>query len=103
MRRRPKEIKALVNLLSQEHDDVESLAGQVWDMLDETRLKRELYVVGMRDPSGATYLFGTYDTRNAADKALQRAVDGNSDTIFAASEGTVGKIFRILTEEEAYR
>lgn len=103
MRRRPKEIKALVNLLSQEHDDVESLAESVWDMIDEARLKRELYVVGMRDPSGATYLFGTYDTRNAADKALQRAVDGTSDTIFAASKGTIGGVFKILTEAEAYK
>ena len=103
MRRRPTEIKALVKLLSQEHDDVESLAEQVWDMIDETRLKRDLYVVGMRDPSGATYLFGAFDTRNAADKALKRAVDGKSETIFAASEGTIGKVFRILSEEEGYK
>lgn len=103
MRRRPTELKALVNLLSQEHDDVETLAEEVWDLLDTMRLKRELYVVGMRDPSGATYLFGAYDTRNAADKALKRATEGESDTIFAASKGTIGGIFKILPEQEGYK
>lgn len=66
---RPTEIKAVANLLSQEHDDVDTLAREVIELVDTMRSKRELYVLVEIQPTlNYGRAVGPYNTENQARK-----------------------------------
>lgn len=64
---RPTEIKAVANLLMQEHDDVDTLARQVIELIDGIRAKRELYVLTEIHPTlKVARTIGPYATEKQA-------------------------------------
>ena len=64
---RPTEIKAIADLLMQEHNDVEVLAKLVIETIDSIRAKREMYVLVQIDHSlKVTKAIGPYSTQNQA-------------------------------------
>lgn len=66
---RPTEIKAVADILMQEHDDVEALAKLVIQTIDELRAKRELYVLTEIHPSlQVAKAIGPYATEAQARK-----------------------------------
>lgn len=66
---RPTEIKAIANLLEQEHDDVDTLAKLVIQTIDELRAKRETYVLCEIHPSlSVAKAIGPYATEAQARK-----------------------------------
>jgi translation initiation factor 2 alpha subunit (eIF-2alpha) len=72
---RPTEIKAIADLLMQEHDDVDSLARLVIETLDTMRSKREQHVLVVIHPSlRVVQAVGPYGTANQALKDLNKKV-----------------------------
>ena len=68
---RPTEIKAVADLLMQEHDNVEVLAKTVIELIDGLRAKRELYVLTEIHPTlQVAKAIGPYATENQAMKDL---------------------------------
>jgi hypothetical protein len=66
---RPTEIKAIANLLEQEHDDVEALAKLVIQTIDELRAKRETFVLAEIHPTLRVAIgIGPYATEAQARK-----------------------------------
>jgi hypothetical protein len=66
---RPTEIKAIANLLEQEHDDVETLAKLVIETIDGLRAKRDLFVLAEIHPTlQVANAFGPYATEAQARK-----------------------------------
>jgi len=65
MRTRKKELEALVECLSREHNDVDSLATEIWKMIDAMRRDRELYVLAVRH-AGISFAYGPYESENLA-------------------------------------
>lgn len=64
---RPTEIKAVADLLMQEHDDVDTLARLVIETIDQLRAKRTLYVLVEIQPSlGYAKALGPYGTEGQA-------------------------------------
>ena len=64
---RPTEIKAVADLLMQEHEDVDSLARLVIETLDTMRAKRETYVLVAVHPSlEVVQAVGPYATKAQA-------------------------------------
>jgi hypothetical protein len=64
---RPTEIKAVADLLMQEHNDVEVLAKSVIELIDLLRSKRDLYVLAEIHPTlSVARAFGPYATGNQA-------------------------------------
>ena len=69
---RPTEVKAIANLLMQEHDDVEVLAELVIRTIDELRAKRELFVLAEIHPTlSVAKAIGPYATENQARKDVR--------------------------------
>lgn len=69
---RPTEIKAVADMLMQEHDDVEALAKAVIETIDNLRAKRELFVLVEIHPSiKVAQAIGPYATRNQAEKDIK--------------------------------
>jgi hypothetical protein len=69
---RPTEIKAVADLLTQEHDDVDTLAKAVIELLDGLRAKRELFVLVEIHPSiKVAKALGPYATRGQAEKDIK--------------------------------
>lgn len=91
---RPTEVKALVALLSEEHEDVEELAKTVILRLDELRKDRPQYVVGARfirgDSTGHTMIYGPYPTPKGAEKVGTKLV--------APSAGSSWGVYRLYPE-----
>lgn len=79
MRSRKKEMEELVQLLDSDHDDVESLAEQVWKLLDAHRKVREAWVIVVNHGHPLYLSYGLYDTAVAAQKDLHkyRSTTGN--------------------------
>lgn len=68
---RPTEIKAVSDLLSQEHEDVDALAKLVIETIDALRAKRETFVLVQVEPSlNVTKAIGPYATSNQAIKDI---------------------------------
>lgn len=66
---RPTEIKAIADLLMQEHNDVEILAKSVIELIDTIRAKREMYVLAEIHPTlRVSRAVGPYATKNQAMK-----------------------------------
>ena len=69
---RPTEVKAIANLLMQEHEDVDELAKLVIQTLDELRAKRELYVLAEIHPTlQVAKAIGPYATEAQARKDIR--------------------------------
>ena len=79
---RPTEVKAVVKLLDEPAESVETLARQVIEALDDLRAKRREYIVVV-DAGGLLSAYGTYGTV----KEAQRAV---GDPIIASRAGAKG-------------
>lgn len=79
MRSRRKELEALVDLLGQEHESVEVLAEQVWQLVDRQRSNRDVFLVAVNHGQGLVLTYGLYVTEAAArkDAAKYRSMTGN--------------------------
>lgn len=71
MRHRKREIEDLIKILDQPHDDVETLAQDIWARVDSLRRDRECWVILVND-SGVVFTYGLYETENAARKDLEK-------------------------------
>ena len=79
MRHRPTEVKAVVALLEQDHDDVEALAQELLDTLVELKWSRSGWVVVLQDPAMPTpLLYGPYATPTQARRDIGKRIVGVS-------------------------
>jgi hypothetical protein len=68
---RPTEIKAVADILMQEHEDVDALAKLVIETIDALRAKRETFVLIQIEPSlNVAKAIGPYGTQNQAVKDI---------------------------------
>ena len=68
---RPTEVKAVSDLLSQEHNSVDELARSVIELIDSMRSKRDTYVLVQIEPSlSVAKAIGPYATSNQAIKDI---------------------------------
>lgn len=74
MKPRIGEVREIVRILDSEHDDVQSLSESVLVKAYELLLQREQYVVLMRDDSLGVFVFGLFDTKNRAVKAIGTSI-----------------------------
>lgn len=74
---KPTEVRAVVKLLEQEHEDVEELAKEVIKTLDVMRSDDRLYVLAVTG-SGPLEVWGPYPTALQAVKGAPEAVQGRS-------------------------
>lgn len=70
MRPRVAEIRAVTALLDQEWEDVEALANAVIETVHESLMSREWWTVIATDKRLGTFVYGPYETRNKAVKAI---------------------------------
>lgn len=91
MRQRKKEIEQLEKLLEQPADSVEELASDIWELVDNLRRGREVYVVGVNYVGVGQFLFGPYESDTLAAKDIEGR--GN---IRALRAGDYGKVFKVL-------
>lgn len=95
MRARPTELKKLRELLSQEHDSVEDLAKQVWELIDKMRYDHEKWVVVTRSEAmPLPLIWGVYDTKLTAEKDIGRNIIGYTN-------GTTAQVFRLVAPDKA--
>jgi len=72
---RPTEIKAVADLLMQEHDDVETLAKLVIEKIDELRAKRDMFAIVHLIPSfKLVKVIGLYATQLQAEKDYTKKI-----------------------------
>jgi len=72
---RPTEVKAIADLLMQEHDDVDNLARLVIEKIDELRAKREMFAVVHLIPSfKLVKVIGLYATQLQAEKDYHKKI-----------------------------
>ena len=70
------EVRELVKILDKEHDNVEDLARAALQLAFDLYEQRETYVVLMRDSVlKDLFVFGFYDTKKRAEKALTELPD----------------------------
>ena len=74
MRPRVAEIRAVTALLDQEWTDVEDLASAVLEKAIDMLTSRELWVVIGQDQRLGTFVYGPYDTRTQATKAIGKEI-----------------------------
>ena len=74
MRPRVAEIRAVTALLDQEWQDVEDLASAVLEKAIELVLSRELWVVIASDKRLGTFVYGPYETRTKATRAIGKEI-----------------------------
>jgi hypothetical protein len=96
MRTRKKELEAISDLLSREHEDVDALAAEVWKLIDSLRRDRELYVVATRLAGGVNMLFGPYESENTAQK------DVDSGQIRSVSHGDRYMVMKLLSPSKVF-
>jgi len=95
VRARPTELKKLRELLSQEHDSVEDLAKQVWELIDQMRYDHEKWVVVTRSETmPLPLIWGVYDTKLTAEKDIGRNIIGYTN-------GTTAQVFRLVAPDKA--
>ena len=77
LKHRPSEVKAVVELLEQDHDDIEELAQKILDRLMEVKWNRGPWVAIQRHRKGSWFTaFGPYPTRTQAERDLGRRIIG---------------------------
>lgn len=77
MKHRPTEVKAVVALLEQEHDDVEALAEQLLDTLLDIKWQRGAWIALQRYAESDHFqAWGPYATRGEAERDLGRRILG---------------------------
>lgn len=96
MRTRKKELEAIADVLSQEHEDVDALASDVWKLIDGLRRERELYVVATRLAGGINMLFGPYESQTTAQK------DVDSGQIRSVINGDRYMIMKLLSPSAVF-
>jgi hypothetical protein len=64
------EVREMVKILDSEHDDVHSLGEAVLVKAYDMMMAREHYVVLMSDDRLGLFVFGLFDTKNRAEKAI---------------------------------
>lgn len=74
MRPRVAEIRAVTALLDREWPDVEDLSRAVIEAVYESLMDREWWVVIASDNRLGTFVYGPYDTRNKATKAIGKEI-----------------------------
>jgi hypothetical protein len=74
MRPRATEIRAVTALLDQEWEDVEALANAVIETVHESLMSREWWTVIATDKRLGTFVYGPYETRNKATKAIGKEI-----------------------------
>lgn len=74
MRPRVAEIRAVTALLDREWPDVEDLSRAVVQAVYDALAERELWVVIASDNRLGTFVYGPYDTRNKATKAIGKEI-----------------------------
>lgn len=72
MRTRKAEIEQIVSLLEQPHEDVESLAEEVWKLVDNLRREREVWVIGADHHRMGQFIYGVYESQATAEKDLTK-------------------------------
>ena len=91
-RLRPTEVKAVAEMLSQPAADEYELAENSMRKINDMRSKRKDYVVFMLD-SGIPSVWGTFETINAAKKAVGK-------TVVASKTGAQGYIVPLISGDE---
>ena len=91
---RPKERDAIAELLSEPADSVTALATNVLLLVDRLRAERTDWYVLVHDPGVGVFLHGSYITRNAA----QRAIDKGE--VFAASPNATAMVMQLMKHSE---
>ena len=75
MVKRPTEIALIVKILGSEASDglaLEDIAEQIIEALDQSRAKRDQFIVlAQEDGRGLVYRWGTFPTRQAADRWIK--------------------------------
>lgn len=74
MRPRVAEIRAVTALLDSEWEDVEDLSKAVIETVYEALGKRELWVVVAQDKRLGTFVYGPYETRTKAIRAIGKEI-----------------------------
>jgi len=74
MRPRVAEIRAVTALLDQEWEDVEDLSRAVIESVYESLMGREWWTVIATDKRLGTFVYGPYETRNKAVKAIGKEI-----------------------------
>ena len=96
MRTRKKEIDAMVEVLSVGHADVDTLASDLWKLVDNFRRDREVYAVAVRMAGGLNLLFGPYESTTLA----QRDVDVG--TIKGIDSGDRYQILKLISPSKIF-
>ena len=91
MRTRKKELDLIADMLSNPAESVDDLAKDIWNVIDEARRGRELWVVGVQYSIGQ-YLFGPYESETMAIKDLEGR--GN---LRGMKVDEVGRVFKLLS------
>ena len=80
MKPSPREIKAVVEALSREFDDIEDAARAAITALDEVRVTKDQWIVVARPLAGGPYVaVGPWTTKNQALKASRSFVSAHKD------------------------
>jgi hypothetical protein len=67
------ELKKLIALLDEEHEDVEVLAKEIWNLVEQLQQSREQYILLAYHPDiNLWQSAGPYATRNQAMKAFEK-------------------------------
>ena len=74
MRPRVAEIRAVTALLDREWKDVEDLSRAVIEAVYESLMEREWWTVVASDNRLGLFVYGPYDTRNKATKAIGKEI-----------------------------
>lgn len=88
MRPRKAEREAVVRLLDREHDDVDSLAGDVLQLAWSHLLQREWFAVVFHQPRVWTTVHGPFESRNVAEKFI-------TNHLVASSHGAHASVVRL--------
>ena len=98
MRTRKKEIEQIVALLESPADDVESLAEDVWKLIDTLRRERELWVIGADHHRMGQFIYGVYESEATAQKDMTEF--GN---MASYTDQDRYRIFRVLSPSQKNR
>ena len=75
MVKRPTEVKLVADILGSEANDglaLEDIAEQIIEALDQSRAKRDQWIVlAQEDGRGLVYRWGTFPTRQSADRWIK--------------------------------
>ena len=84
----------MAHLLSSPAESVTALATDVLMLVDRLRSDRPDWYVLVHDPGVGVFLHGSYITRNAAQKAIDKG------EVFAASPGATAMVMQLIQHNE---